>query len=85
MTSTSTERMRRLRRRRRRGRAAAYVELDPIEIKKLVALGYLDPTASGDKGPAFDAAAEAYLSDRLAKVLLTDRSAPLSERARDLR
>ena len=32
--------MRRLRQRRRRGRAVAYVELDPIEIRKLVALGY---------------------------------------------
>lgn len=77
--------MRRLRQRRRRGRAVAYVELDPIEIRKLVALGYLEPAASGDKGPVFDAAAEAFLSDKLAEVLLTDRSAPFFESARDLR
>ena len=67
MALTSTERVYRMRRRRRRGRAVARVELDPIEIKKLVALGYLDPSTAGDKGPGFDAAAEAYLSDKLAE------------------
>ena len=50
-----------------------------------MALGYLEPAASGDKGPVFDAAAEAFLSDKLAEVLLTDRSAPFFESARDLR
>jgi len=47
-------------------RAVARIELDPIEVKKLVALGYLDPAARGDKEPAFDASAGTYLSDKLA-------------------
>jgi hypothetical protein len=56
-----------MRDRRQRGHAIAKVRLDPVEMQKLAALGYLDPGTPGDKGPAFDAAAEAYLSDKLAE------------------
>ena len=35
--------------------------------KKLIALGYLGSDVAGEKGPAFDVAAEAYLSDKLAE------------------
>jgi hypothetical protein len=37
-----------------------------MERKNLIALGYLDADVAGTKGPAFDTAAEAYLSDKLA-------------------
>jgi hypothetical protein len=53
------------RQRRRRGLATAIVRLDPIERRKLPGLGYRDPNRPGDKGPAFGAAASAYLSDKL--------------------
>jgi hypothetical protein len=43
------------------------VRLGPVERKKLIALGYLGSDVAGDKGPAFDVAAEAYLSDKLAE------------------
>jgi len=56
--------MARLRDRRRRGHLIATVRLDKIEMGKLATLGYLDP-AQREKGPALDAAAEAYLSDKL--------------------
>ncbi|MGA8820115.1 MAG: hypothetical protein WB624_22740 [Xanthobacteraceae bacterium] len=47
--------------------ANAKVRLGPVERKKLIALGYLRSDVAGNKGPAFDVAAEAYLSDRLAE------------------
>ena len=59
--------MARMRERRRRGIAIAKVRLGPIERKKLIALGYLGADVAGDKSPAFDEAAEAYLSDKLAE------------------
>jgi hypothetical protein len=41
--------------------------MDQVELRKLAALGYLDQSLIGaEKGPALDAAAEAYLSERLA-------------------
>lgn len=60
--------MARTRDRRRRGQAIAKVRIDTVERQKLVALGYLDHSLIGDeKGPAIDAAVEAYLSDKLAE------------------
>ena len=59
--------MARTRERRRRGEAIAKLRLDPVERKKLIALGYLDADVADDKGPPFDRAAEAYLSDKLAE------------------
>ena len=56
--------MARMRERRRRGIAIAKVRLGPIEQRALIALGYLEADLAGDKGPAFDRAAEAYLSDK---------------------
>ena len=69
MGQTVAERVAKHRQRRRRGRAIAYIELDPVEIKKLVALGYLDAASAdeGDKGAAFDEAAGLFLSDKLAE------------------
>ena len=64
---SARERMARMRERRRRSIAIAKVRLGPVERKKLIALGYLGADVAGDKGPAFDVAAEAYLSDRLAE------------------
>jgi hypothetical protein len=63
---TAAERMVRLRNRRRHGHLIATVRVDQIEMRKLAALGYLDP-AQREKGPALDFAAEAYLSDKLAE------------------
>jgi hypothetical protein len=40
------------------------VEIDRLEARKLVALGYLDAGAM-DQGRALNAAVEAYLSDKL--------------------
>ena len=59
--------MARTRERRRRNIAIAKVRLGPVERKKFIALGYLGSDVSGHKGPAFDVAAEAYLSDKLAE------------------
>ena len=59
--------MARMRERRRRGIAIARARLGPIELRKLIALGYLEAGVAGDKGPAFDHAATAYLSDKLAE------------------
>ena len=59
--------MARMRERRRRGIAIARARLGPIELRKLIALGYLEADVAGDKGPAFDHAATAYLSDKLAE------------------
>lgn len=70
MALTSTERVYRTRRRRRLGRAVAQLEIDPIEIRKLQALGYLPGDVVGDKGAAFDEAAGLLLSDTLAAVTL---------------
>ena len=64
---SAAERMARTRERRRRSIAIAKVRLGPVERKKLIALGYLGSDVSGHKGPAFDVAAEAYLSDKLAE------------------
>jgi hypothetical protein len=65
---TAAERVRRTRERRRRGQAVATVRIDRIERQKLAALGYLDPSLlAAEKGPAIDAAVEAYLSDKLLK------------------
>jgi hypothetical protein len=64
--ATSAERMTRLRDRRQRGYVIVTVRLDQSEMRKLVALGYLDP-AQRHRGPALDAAAEAYFSDKLAE------------------
>jgi hypothetical protein len=68
MPTPVAERVHKLRQRRRRGHRIARIELDPIEVKKLVALGYLDAAASGDKEPAFDSAAALFVSDKLAEV-----------------
>jgi hypothetical protein len=65
--SSPAERMQRTRARRRLDMAIAKVRLGPVEREKLVALGYLDADVTGDKGPPFDRAAEAYLSDKLAE------------------
>ena len=65
---SAAERMARTRERRRGGIAIARVRLGPVERKKLIALGYLDADVAGDKGPPFDRAAEACLSDKLAEV-----------------
>lgn len=60
--------MARTRDRRRRGQAYATIRIDRVELQKLAALGYLDGSLLGaEKGPAIDAAAEAYLSDKLAE------------------
>ena len=59
--------MARMRERRRRGIAIAKVRLGPIEQRALIALGYLEADLTGDKGPAFDVAAETYLSDKAAE------------------
>jgi hypothetical protein len=68
---TSTQRVYRTRDRRRRGQSLATVRLDRVERQKLAALGYLDRSLLGaDKGPAIDAAVEAYVSDRLAAEAL---------------
>lgn len=59
--------MARTRARRRRGQAFATIRIDRVERQKLVNLGYLDASLLGaEKGRALDAAAEAYLSDKLA-------------------
>lgn len=69
---TAAERMRRTRERRRRGQVLATVRVDLLELRKLAWLGYLDPAHIGaDKGPAFDRAAEAHLSDKLAQERVT--------------
>jgi hypothetical protein len=68
---TSTQRVYQTRERRRRGQSLATVRLDPIERQKLAALGYLDGSLlAAKKGPAIDAAVEAYLSNRLAAETL---------------
>ena len=59
--------MARTRERRRRGRAIAMMELGPVEQRKLIALGYLSPSARGSKGEAYDAALVAFVSDALAE------------------
>jgi hypothetical protein len=64
MALSSTERSKRLRKRRRRGHMLVTVEIDRLEARKLVALGYLDAGAM-DQGRALNAAVEAYLSDKL--------------------
>jgi hypothetical protein len=65
---TKAQMMAGLRDRRRRGIAVAKVRLDPVERRKLIVLGYLDRSLlHGERGPAIDAAVEAYLSDRLAE------------------
>lgn len=65
---TAAERMARTRDRRRRGQAYATIRIDRAERKKLIRLGYLDPSLLGaEKGPALDRAAEAYWSDKLAE------------------
>ena len=64
MALSSTERSKRLRKRRRRGHMLVRVQIDRLETRKLVALGYLDVGAMG-QGPALDAAVEAYLCDKL--------------------
>lgn len=64
MALTSTERSKRLRTRRRHGQLLAAVRIDRMEIRKLVALGYLDAPIAA-KGPALDAAVEAYFSDKI--------------------
>ena len=63
--------MTRMRERRRRSIAIAKVRLGPVERKKLIALGYLGTDVGGDKGPALDVAAEAYLWDKLAEESIT--------------
>jgi hypothetical protein len=65
MKSSTAERVTRLRARRRRGEIIATLRVDQVELRKLVALGYLDPDAPHEKGPALDAAVMAYFSDRL--------------------
>jgi len=68
---TSTQRVQQTRERRRRGQSLATIRLDRIERQKLAALGYLDRSLlAAEKGPAIDAAVEAYLSDRLAAEAL---------------
>jgi hypothetical protein len=69
---TAAERMRRTRERRRRGQVLVTLRLDLLELRKLARLGYLDAALIGaDKGLAFDKAAEAYLSDKLAEEHVT--------------
>ncbi len=69
---TAAERMARTRERRRRGQVLATVRIDRIELRKLAALGYLDQSLIGaEKGPALDAALEAYFSDKLADETLS--------------
>ena len=55
-----------MRERRQRSKAIAKVRLGPVERRKLSALGYLEDGVAGDKGPAFDVAAEGYFSEKLA-------------------
>jgi hypothetical protein len=43
------------------------MELGPVEQRKLIALGYLSPSARGSKGEAYDAALVAFVSDALAE------------------
>ena len=64
MALSNTERSKRLRKRRRRGHMLVTVEIDRLEVRKLVALGYLDAGAT-DERPGLDAAVETYLSDKL--------------------
>ena len=64
MGISGAERVARFRARRRRGDLLAIVRVDQIEIRKLVALGYLDAPVPA-KGPTLDAAIEAYFSDKL--------------------
>jgi hypothetical protein len=63
MTISGAERVARFRARRRRGHLLAAVS-DRSEIRKLVALGYLDAPVT-TKGPVLDAAIEAYFSDKM--------------------
>jgi hypothetical protein len=64
MGISGAERVARFRARRRRGYVLAAVRVDRNEIRKLVALGYLDAPVTA-KGPTLDAAIEAYFSDKL--------------------
>jgi hypothetical protein len=64
MAISGAERVARFRARSRRGYMLAAVRVDWSEIRKLVALGYLDAPVT-TKGPVLDAAIEAYFSDKL--------------------
>lgn len=65
MPTSTAERVTRLRARRRRGEVMATLWVNQAEIRKLIALGYLDADAPREKGPALDAAVVAYFSDKL--------------------
>ena len=64
MAISGAERVARFRARRRRGYMLTTLRVDQIEIRKLVALGYLDAPVTA-RGPTLDAATEAYFSDKL--------------------
>ena len=64
MALSGAERVARFRARRRGGDLLASVRVNRTEIRKLVALGYLDAPQSA-RGPTLDAAIEVYFSDKL--------------------